>query len=83
MIENRAQIHGHEVIEMMMTSGKSYSRETLRADIIAKFGSETRFFTCSAEGMTADELITFLEERDKFQGQSESFEFDPSKKCDH
>lgn len=37
-------------------------------DIVAHdFGTDARFFTCSAENMLFPELLAFLIERDKFQ----------------
>lgn len=77
------QVHGHEVMEMMLASGKAYTRDSLRSDIIRQFGEETRFYTCSAENMDADELITFLAERGKFQDAEDGFQTDRSKICDH
>jgi probable metal-binding protein len=77
------QVHGHEVMEMMLTSGKAYTRDSLRADIIGQFGEEARFYTCSAENMTADELIRFLADRGKFQDAGNGFQTDRSKICDH
>lgn len=76
-------VHGHEVMEMMMTSGKNYTKETLEREIIEKFGADTRFHTCSAENMTACELVDFLESRDKFIGAGEGFSTNPEKICDH
>ena len=32
-----------------------------------EFGTDARFFTCSAENMPLPELLTFLSERDKVQ----------------
>jgi probable metal-binding protein len=61
------QIHGHAVLEMMLASGHAYTRESLRAAILERFGPGARFYTCSADGMTAEELITFLHNRGKFQ----------------
>jgi len=43
-------------MQMMLQSGKAYSRESLRADIVATFGPEARFFTCSAENLTPEGL---------------------------
>ncbi len=77
------QIHGHEVMEMMATDGKTYTKETLREAMATKFGSDARFFTCSAENMTADELIVFLEMRGKFIPSAEGFSTDKSKICSH
>ncbi|MCF7824620.1 MAG: YecH family protein [Candidatus Marinimicrobia bacterium] len=77
------KIHGHEVMHMMVNSGKSYSRETLRSAIHENFGAETRFFTCSAENMNADELIQFLESKGKFQPAEGGFTTAPEKICNH
>ena len=35
------QIHGHDVMQMMLASGKSYTKETLKKAIVEKFGEET------------------------------------------
>ncbi|MFQ6676834.1 MAG: YecH family metal-binding protein [Fidelibacterota bacterium] len=77
------QIHGHEVMEMMMKSGKDYTVDTLRDDILATFGHNARFYTCSAENMNADEIIHFLSGRGKFNLSEDGFNTDPSKICDH
>jgi probable metal-binding protein len=60
-----SQIHGHEVLEMMLASGKAYTQAGLVADIPATFGAEARFQTCSAAGLTAEELVAFLEAKGK------------------
>lgn len=78
-----ASIHGHEVLNMMIASGEHYSRESLAAAIIARFGDAARFHTCSAEGMTAEELVSFLASRGKFIPQDEGFSTDESKICKH
>ena len=41
------QLHAHEVLHMM--EGNSYSESSLREAIIKKFGSQQRFYACSAE----------------------------------
>ncbi|MEI7999703.1 MAG: YecH family metal-binding protein [Candidatus Omnitrophota bacterium] len=77
------QIHGHDVLNMMMASGKTYTRDSLQKDIEQKFGAKARFYTCSAENMTASDLISFLETRGKFQTIDGQFTTDPSKVCSH
>lgn len=52
------QLHAHEVLHMM--EGNSYSESSLREAIIKKFGSQQRFYACSAENMDVDTLIEFL-----------------------
>jgi probable metal-binding protein len=76
-------IHGHEVMEMMIASKQSFTKESLERAIISKFGKDARFHTCSADNMTAGELINFLESRGKFNGTNEGFVTDPDKICNH
>lgn len=75
--------HGHEVLEMMF--GNSYtSREELINAITDKFGTNERFYTCSAENMTAAELVDFLEAKGKFMPtQCNGFTADRTKMCNH
>ena len=77
------QVHGHEVMAMMIQSGKAYTRDSLRADIVERFGKAARFCTCSADNMTPDELITFLQARGKFVDGDGGFKTDQGKICDH
>lgn len=80
---NGSQIHGHEVMEMMLETGMAYTRESLHQAIIERFGSEARFYTCSRENMTAAELIQFLTERGKFVPEGDGFTTDPTRMCRH
>lgn len=75
--------HGHEVLHMM--AGNTYeSKEALVKAIINKFGEAERFHTCSAEGMTAAQLVDFLEARGKFMpASSNQFTVDETKICKH
>jgi probable metal-binding protein len=75
------EIHGHEVMQMMLASGKTYTRESLAADISAKFGASARFYTCSAENLTAEGLISFLEARGKFVPQGQGFQTSADLMC--
>ena len=68
---------------MMLELGGSFTRATLRDAILERFGSETRFFTCSAEDMTADQLIDFLAQRGKFIEEDGGFNTAPDKICQH
>jgi probable metal-binding protein len=74
-------IHGHEVMQMMLASGQTYTRESLREDIVARFGPDARFHTCSAENLTAEQLIDFLDGRGKFTGGPQGFTTEPARMC--
>lgn len=75
------QLHAHEVLFMM--EGNSYSEASLRAAIIDKFGEFQRFYTCSAENMSVDELIVFLKQKGKFMPADDGFTVDTTKVCSH
>ncbi len=76
-------VHGHEVMRMMMESNKGYTKESLQKDIIDRFGDDARFFTCSAQNMTAEELIEFLNFKEKFVQKQDGLTTDPDKMCNH
>jgi probable metal-binding protein len=76
-------IHGHDVMEMMLNSGKTYTYESLLADIAAKFGGDARFHTCSAANMTAEQLVAFLEARGKFLPCTSGFQTSTDVMCQH
>ena len=75
-------IHGHEVMRKMIDSGQVYTEDSLRIAIEQWFGQSARFHTCSADGMTADELIVFLAARRKFYSEDEGFKVNEAEICD-
>ena len=76
-----APVHGHDVIAMIRETQQGYTRETLIAAIAARFGATTRFFTCSAQDMTAAELVDFLASHGKFMPQADGFTVNPARLC--
>lgn len=76
-------VHGHEVIEMIVDSGRRWKLDDLLREIELRWGSQARFHTCSAEGMDAVALIRFLSARGKFIDNGEGVVMDESKVCRH
>ena len=66
-------IHGKEVKRMVTESDKSHTRESLIQEIHNCFGEETRFYSCSAENMTAEALISFFEANGKLDTENYRF----------
>ncbi len=81
MQPQNGDIHGHEVMRMMLESGSSYSESSLEQAIIDRFGPDARFCTCSASGMTAEEVVQFLAARNKFVSMDDGFTTLPGKIC--
>lgn len=78
-----SSIHGHEVLQMMLDSGESYTTAGLIAAIKQRFGDGARFHTCSAADMSAAMLVQFLADRGKFVPQAEGFTTAADKICQH
>ena len=79
----QTSIHGHEVIEMMLSAEQPYTSDSLVAAIHERFGPEARFHTCSAENMAAAELVGFLQSKGKFAPTGDGFVMDPARVCQH
>lgn len=77
-------VHGHEVMHFMLEQGGSFIRESLAAAVVAHFGADTRFHTCSAQEMTAEQLIELLARKGKFvEDENGFFNTQPDKICNH
>ncbi|ABL99490.1 YecH family metal-binding protein [Shewanella amazonensis] len=59
-------VHGHQVMALMLAHGKPLTQDALVSLIAQTFGDSARFHTCSAQGLTAGELIRFLKQKGKF-----------------
>ena len=77
-------VHGHEVMHFMLEKeGEGFSKESLKEAIEARFGADARFHTCSADGMTAEQLIDFLSSKGKFVETGSGFNTQADMICNH
>ncbi len=83
MNATQESIHGHDVIEMIVDSGRPWKRDELLTAIDSRWGADARFHTCSAEGMESAALIQFLSMRGKFIESDEGVVMDRTKVCNH
>ena len=63
-----SSIHGHQVIHLIhdhASTAQPLTRQTLTEEVARRFGADARFHTCSAHGMTLDQLLHFLVVRQK------------------
>ena len=77
------QIHGHEVMQLIFSSEKAFTREALINEITKHFGEDTRFYNCSADGMTAADIVAFFESKGKFSFTDNGMALNPSGGCSH
>lgn len=76
-------VHGHAVMHFMLEQGGGFTRESLRAAVIARFGAETRFHTCSAQDLSAEQLIELLAAKGKFVAGEDGLRTHADKICRH
>lgn len=74
-------VHGHEILNHLLE--KEPTPAELKKHVSETYGSEATFHTCSAEGMSLDSLIAFLDERGKFAIINGKMIADPEKICQH
>lgn len=76
-------VHGHEVMALMLAHGKPLTQEALIKLIAETFGGDARFHTCSAQEMTAAELVHFLKQKGKFIESTQGLETEAERICNH
>lgn len=76
-------LHGHEVLEWLLGLERPLPLDALAGAIEERFGAETRFHTCSAEGLTARELVALFVRKGKLVPAGEGLAPDRARICDH
>jgi len=76
-------IHGHEVMHLIADSKLALSKAAWITEIGKTFGPDARFHTCSAENLSAGELLDFLNDRGKFVVEGDAMSLDAEKICQH
>ena len=76
-------VHGHQVMELMLTLGKAITKEELKVLMHQHFGESVRYHTCSASEMNADALIELLAKKGKFIESAAGIETAANRICSH
>lgn len=74
-------IHGHEVMNMLVTAERSFDKDQLVAEVVKNFGEDAVFHTCSAEGLSAEGLIDFLIGKGKVVESDEGLTMAANSRC--
>jgi probable metal-binding protein len=76
-------IHGHDIIDLVASYPDGIRLSQLIETVGERYGSAVTFHTCSAAGMDLDELLHFLEARDKVRISGGVVFPGGSPACDH
>jgi probable metal-binding protein len=74
-------IHGHEILNHLLQHEPT--PEKLKKHVLKVYGPEARFYTCSDEGLSLEELLAFLKERGKYVLLEGKMVADTEKICQH
>ncbi len=76
-------VHGHQVMELMLSLGRAVSKTELEQLMAKRFGEQAKYHTCSASEMDAKQLIAFLEQKGKFTESAAGIETAAERICNH
>ena len=76
-------IHGHDIIDLVDTFPAGVRLSQLMEIVSERFGKSAFFHTCSSAGMDLDELLNYLESRDKVRITSGVVYPGGSPACEH
>lgn len=79
---NTDNIHGHEILGMVLEAQPPFTRASLQAEARRRFG-DARYCTCSTSDMTLDELLDFLLAHGKLSEQAGCLSAQPARICAH
>lgn len=82
-ILNMQQVHGHELINLIIEQDKPMSLDDIKEMAENKIGKNAAYYTCSAESMNTDEMISFLLDRSKLVKKGDAYVIDTGEVCDH
>lgn len=74
-------VHGHEVIGLLHRAWPPLTMADLEAQVRRKFGANVTFHTCSMQGLSLRQLVTFLIEMGKVTDQGGRLRVDMSQVC--
>lgn len=74
-------IHGHQILTLLMQASQPIDRASLKATAADMFGENVTFCTCSQQGLTLDELLTFLLSKGKLIEQDAGLIGNPAMSC--
>lgn len=77
------QIHAHAVLNMLLAAETPYSVNSLKQAIVAEYGEDVLFHTCSLQDLTFEALLAFFLERGKVVQVGDAITANRERMCSH
>ena len=76
-------MHAHGLLELLMESEGPVSREALRELVRERFGEDIYYTNCTNQLYTFDQMLEFLEAREKVVVENGSLAVQKNNVCEH
>ncbi len=76
-------IHIHEILEIIYTSGKSFTIDTLKEEVQKKYGEDVHFNSCADHRFGIEEMVNFMHNRGKIEIHGDRIYPAGTSFCDH
>lgn len=76
-------IHIHDILDMIYTSGKSYTIDSLLDEVKNIYGKDVSFNSCSDNRFGLEEMIGFMQSRGKIEVKGDRIYPAGASYCDH
>lgn len=78
-----SQVHAHNVLNKLLEASTPYTLDSLHKAVLAEYGDEVRFHTCSQQDLTFDALMDFLLSKQKVVIDGEHVVANRDRMCNH
>lgn len=76
-------IHIHEVLDIIYNSGKSFTIDSLKEEVMNSYGDDVHFVSCADHKFGIEGMVDFMHERGKIVLEEDRIFPVGSTKCDH
>ncbi len=76
-------VHGRSVLKLIAESDSSLSRAELMQAMESEFGADSEFHTCSAKGLSGEQLLTLFLGKGKLVETEGKITAEACKTCSH
>lgn len=76
-------IHIHEVLDIIYDSDKIFTIDSLKEEVILRFGNDVEFTSCADDRFGIEEMINFMQNRGKIEIEDKKIYPAGQPMCDH
>jgi len=75
------EYHAHTLLEWIALNEGQLYKTAIRQGVEEQFGKDARFYTCAASGLSLEELLVFLQDKEKVHLRDGRYWVNPANIC--